>query len=65
MAAAASIDFLAPAFLGDVLTAEGIEQALRGRTGVYDMKVHNQKNELIALFRGKSASIKGLLVEDA
>ena len=65
VAAAASIDFLAPAFLGDVLTAEGIEQALRGRTGVYDMKVHNQKNELIALFRGKSASIKGLLVEDA
>ena len=65
VAAAASIDFLAPAFLGDVLTAEGIEQALKGRTGVYDMKVHNQKNELIALFRGKSASIKGLLVEDA
>ena len=65
VAAAASIDFLAPAFLGDVLTAEGIEQALKGRSGVYDMKVHNQKNELIALFRGKSASIKGLLVEDA
>ena len=65
VAAAASIDFFAPAFLGDVLTAEGIEQALKGRTGVYDMKVHNQKNELIALFRGKSASIKGLLVEDA
>ncbi len=65
VAAAASIDFLAPAFLGDVLTAEGIEQALKGRSGVYDMKVHNQKNELIALFRGKSATIKGLLVEDA
>ncbi len=65
VAAAASIDFLAPAFLGDVLTAEGIEQALKGRSGVYDMKVHNQKNELIALFRGKSATIKGVLVEDA
>jgi acyl-CoA thioesterase len=65
VAAAASIDFLAPAFLGDVLTAEGVEQALKGRTGVYDMKVRNQKGELIALFRGKSATIKGLLVEDA
>ncbi len=65
VAAAASIEFLAPAFLGDVLTAEGIEQALKGRAGVYDMKVTNQKNELIALFRGKSATIKGLLVEDA
>ena len=64
VAAGASIEFLAPAFLGDVLTAEGIEQVLKGRTGVYDMKVTNQKNELIALFRGKSATIKGLLVED-
>ncbi len=48
-----------------MLTAEGVEQALRGRTGVYDMKVTNQKNELIAVFRGKSATIKGLLVEEA
>ena len=65
VAAGASIEFLAPAFLGDVLTAEGAEQVLKGRTGVYDMKVTNQKNELIALFRGKSATIKGFLVEDA
>ena len=54
----------APAVLGDVLPAEGVEQALRGRTGVYDMKVTNQKSELIAVFRGKSATIKGLLVEE-
>ena len=65
VAAGASIEFLAPAFLGDVLTAEGVEQALKGRTGVYDMKVSNQNGEPIALFRGKSATIKGLLVEDA
>ena len=65
VAAGASIEFLTPAFLGDVLTAEGVEQALKGRTGVYDMKVSNQKGELVALFRGKSATIKGLLVEGA
>ena len=65
VAAGCAIEFLAPAFLGDVLTAEGVEQALRGRTGVYDMKVTNQKSELIAVFRGKSATIKGLLVEEA
>jgi len=65
VAAGASIEFLAPAFLGDVLTSEGVEQALKGRTGIYDMKVSNQKGELIALFRGKSATIKGLLVDDA
>jgi acyl-CoA thioesterase len=64
VAAGCAIEFLAPAFLGDVLTAEGVEQALRGRTGVYDMKVTNQKGELIAVFRGKSATIKGLLVEE-
>jgi acyl-CoA thioesterase len=65
VAAGASIEFVAPAFLGDVLTAEGVEQVLKGRTGVYDMRVINQKSELIALFRGKSATIKGQLVEDA
>ena len=65
VAAGCSIEFVAPAFLGDRLTAEGIEQSLQGRTGVYDMKVTNQKDKLIALFRGKSATIKGLLVEVA
>ncbi len=65
VAAGCSIEFLAPAFLGDRLTAEGIEQSLQGRTGVYDMKVTNQKDKLIALLRGKSATIKGLLVEVA
>jgi len=65
VAAGASIEFLAPAFLGDVLTAEGVEQAVQGRTGVYDMRVTNQKQQLIALFRGKSATIKGLLVDGA
>ena len=63
VAAGASIEFLAPAFLGDRLTAEGMEQARAGRSGVYDMKVRNQKGALIALFRGKSATIKGQLVE--
>ncbi len=65
VAAGCSIEFVAPAFLGDRLTAEGIEQSLQGRTGVYDMKVTNQKDKLIALFRGKSATIKGPLVEVA
>ena len=63
VAAGCSIDFLAPAFLRDVLTAEGVEQALAGRSGIYDMRVTNQKGETIALFRGKSATIKGKLAE--
>jgi len=64
VAAGASIEFLAAAHLGDVLTAEGFEQALAGRIGVYDMRVTNQKGELLALFRGKSATIRGKLVEE-
>ena len=62
LAASASIDFLKPAQLHDVLTCDGQEIVLNGRHGVYDMTVRNQHNEVIALFRGKSAHIQGTLV---
>lgn len=63
LAATCTIEFLAPARVGDVLTAECREQALAGRTGIYDARVTNQAGELIALFRGKSATVKGKWVE--
>ena len=59
VAAGASIEFLKPAHLGDVLTCEGRETAVSGRHGIYDMKVTNQHGELVAVFRGKSAQIQG------
>ena len=62
VAAAASIEFLKPAQLGDVLTSTGVEQVLIGRHGVYDMTVRNQRDEVIAVFRGKSAQIAGTVV---
>ena len=62
VASAASIEFLKPAHLGDVLTCVGIEQIMSGRHGVYDMTVRNQKDQVIALFRGKSAQIQGQVV---
>ena len=62
LAAACSIDFLAPARLGDRLTAECGEQASVGRTGIYDARVTNQDGELIAVFRGKSATVRGTWV---
>ena len=58
-----SIDYLAPAREGDVLTAVAQERSLSGRTGVYDIEVTNQRGETIALFRGKSYRIKGHIVE--
>jgi acyl-CoA thioesterase len=54
-----SIEILAPAKLGDTLLAVGVEQAQRGRQGVYDIKLTNQNGDIIALFRGKSARIAG------
>ena len=63
LAASCSIDFLAPAQLGDELTAEALESAHAGRTRIYDVRVTNQSGELIALFRGKSAAVKGAWVE--
>ena len=59
VAAGCSIEFLKPAHAGDVLTCEGEEQTLQGRHGIYDMKVTNQKGEVVAMFRGKSAVIPG------
>jgi len=59
VASGCSIEFLQPAHLGDVLTCEGQEQVLQGRHGVYDMRVVNQRGEVVALFRGKSTQIKG------
>jgi acyl-CoA thioesterase len=54
VAQGATIEFLAPGRLGDVLTAEGRERHSSGRTGVYDIAVTNQDGRTIALFRGKS-----------
>ena len=53
------IEYMRPAYVGDVLTAAGQEQGLEGRNGVYDIRVENQKGELVALFRGKSTQVKG------
>ncbi|MDP2165603.1 MAG: hydroxyphenylacetyl-CoA thioesterase PaaI [Hydrogenophaga sp.] len=64
VAAGCSIEFLKPGQLGDVLTCEGVEQMLQGRHGIYDMKVSNQRGEIVAMFRGKSAAIQGKVIEE-
>jgi acyl-CoA thioesterase len=57
-----SIEFIAPAKLGDTLVAMAVEQIVRGRSGVYDVKLTNQNGDVIALFRGKSARILGEVI---
>ena len=54
-----TVDLLAPGRLGDVLTASGVEVSKAGRTGVYDVEVRNQRGERIALFRGRSYTLRG------
>ena len=61
--AGCTIDYLAPGRLGDLLSAEAVEQALSGKTGVYDVKVSNQEGRTVALLRGKSHRIGGLVAE--
>ena len=55
-AASAQIEFLRPALRGDVLTATATEDHRGGRSGYYSVAVRNQRDELIALFRGRSAA---------
>ena len=57
-----SVEFCAPARLGDVLTARCAELSRGKRTGVYDAEVVNQKGERIALFRGRSYALPGRVV---
>jgi acyl-CoA thioesterase len=54
-----SIDIVAPAKEGDVLTARAHEVSKAGRTGVYDVEVSNQRGERVAVFRGRSYTMKG------
>ncbi|OZI63470.1 hydroxyphenylacetyl-CoA thioesterase PaaI [Bordetella genomosp. 11] len=64
VASGCTIDFLAPAREGDVLTATARERSLAGRTGVYDVTVTNQDGQAVALFRGRSYRIKGQILGD-
>ena len=63
--AGCTIEYLAPGREGDVLSAEALEQALAGKTGVYDVAVTNGEGRTIALFRGKSHRVPGMVADVA
>lgn len=53
-----AIEYLAPAFPGDVLTAHAIERARAGRTGIYDVAVRRRADgQLLAELRGVSRAL--------
>lgn len=62
VAAGCSIEFLRPVREGETLTAVAQERVLSGRSGVYDVSVLDADGTPVALFRGKSARVKGEVV---
>ncbi len=64
LASGCTIDFLAPAYEGELLTASAIERSRSGRTGVYDVEIHNPEGKLVATFRGRSYQLKGSVLPE-
>jgi acyl-CoA thioesterase len=64
VAAAASIEFLQAARQGDKLTAVASEAWRSRRSGLYDVTIVNQKQERIALFRGRSHQLDDKVIDD-
>lgn len=57
-----SIDYLAPALRDDLLSATATELSRKGRTGLYDVRIENQRGELVAIFHGKSYKVRGTVL---
>ena len=62
VAAGSSIDYVSAAHRGDRLTAIAEERSLVGRSGIYDIRVVNQKEEPVAFFRGRSRCVAGAIL---
>ena len=57
-AGGASIDFLRPVRVGDMLVAVATERHRGGRSGVYDVTGSNQNGEEVAVFTGRSVATR-------
>ncbi|MFJ5304620.1 hydroxyphenylacetyl-CoA thioesterase PaaI [Streptomyces sp. NPDC088350] len=64
VAAAADIDFVAPAHEGDVLVATATERTRFGRSGIYDVTVQ-RGDQVIAEFRGRSRSLSSARTKES
>jgi len=61
--AGAQIDFLRRAAEGDILRATAVELSAGRRLSLYDVNITNQIGETVAMFRGKSCSINGTVID--
>lgn len=64
VAASCDISFLKAARLGDRLVATAREVYREGRNGVYDVTVSDAAGTAVALFRGRSRTIGGAVIEE-
>lgn len=66
VAASCSIDYLLPAYEDEVLTATAQVLHQSARSGLYDVTVTNDRGEVVARFRGRSARLnKAILPEES
>ncbi|WP_162053375.1 hydroxyphenylacetyl-CoA thioesterase PaaI [Pontibacter pamirensis] len=54
MALSTNMDYLEAGKLGDILTVEAKEESLKNKIGVYQIRITNQEDVLVALFKGTS-----------
>lgn len=57
-----TIEFIVPAYQDDMLSASAKSIAQTGRTALYDVHVHNQHGQLVAILRGRVQSLIGKTV---
>lgn len=57
LAVTAEIDWLAPVREGDSLTAVASFQAAASRTRIWDVRVTDQTDKLVAVFRGRTRTV--------
>ena len=56
----ASISFIRPAQVGDILVADATERMHAGRSGIYDVRVSTANGDLVAEFRGHSRTLRAV-----
>jgi acyl-CoA thioesterase len=56
VAGSGTVEFLRSAYEGDVLQAVALEEHRGKRSGVYAVEVINQRQEFVALFRGRAVA---------
>lgn len=64
LALTCSIDYMESGKVGDVFIVEAKEESLRNKTSVYMVRVTNQNEKLVALFRGVGYRTDKPLIEN-